>query len=76
MARAISETMSMFMRNIVLSRMSRIITVGSCMPVRLRGAGGAMTVVVRIFMNRASYIGLTTGAAPDGGGTRSRENFA
>ena len=46
-----SVTWSMFILNIVFKRMSRIMTVGSFIPSSDRGAGGAMTFEVSIFIS-------------------------
>ena len=50
MARLICDTLSRFIRNIVLIRMSRIMAMGSNIASRLRGAGGAVTVDVCKFI--------------------------
>ena len=54
-----AETWSRLVRNIDFSRMSRIITMDSFISDRPRGAGGAMTVVVCMFIVNRSATALT-----------------
>jgi hypothetical protein len=59
-ALASSVTRSRFMRKIVLSRMSRIITGGTCISSSRRGAGGAITLVGSMFMGWSCRLELSS----------------